>query len=239
MKKLVSSKEYRDFEFGQGPWLDKNVSYKENYCEINQIEDIIDVLRKDPYSKACAAITWHVADELMRKHKSSPCLVFLQALIQEEKLNLTVFFRSHDMVCGWPENAYGCAAIQNEIAKAIGIESGLLIIISGSAQIYNNYYKQIEETLKKYDGLRRNCHDKRGNYQIRIENDEIIVVLLHPQSGRELEKFVGKTAYQLRDKIALSTSLDTGHAIYLGTELAAAELALKNHQPFEQDMTFN
>ncbi|OGZ33858.1 MAG: hypothetical protein A3I88_01560 [Candidatus Portnoybacteria bacterium RIFCSPLOWO2_12_FULL_39_9] len=239
IKKLVNSEGYRDFEFGQGPWLDKNISYKENYCEINQIEDIIDVLKKDLYSKACVAITWHPADELMRKHKSSPCLVFLQALIQEEKLNLTVFFRSHDMVQGWPENAYGCAAIQNEIAGAIGIEPGLLIIISGSAQIYNNYYQQIKEMLKKYAGLRKDCHDKRGNYQIRIENDEIVVVVLHPENGKELEKYTGKTAYQLKDKIASSASLDTGHAIYLGTELAAAELALKDHQPFEQDMTFN
>ncbi len=238
IKKLVNSKEYKDFEFGQGNWIDKNVSYKESYCEINQIEDIIDVLKRDPYSKACVAITWHAADELMRKHKSSPCLVLLQALVQEEKLNLTVFFRSHDMVQGWPENAYGCAAIQNEIAKAMGVESGLLIIISGSAQIYNNYYQQVEEMLKKYGGFIKTCHDKRGNYCIKIENNKIVAALIHPETGMELERYVGETAYELKDKIASSTSLETGHAIYLGTELAAAELALKNHKPFEQDANF-
>jgi thymidylate synthase len=235
IKELVNTGEYKDFEFKQGPWLDKNINYKENYCEINQIQDIIDVLKKDPYSKACVAMTWHPADELMRKHKSSPCLVFLQALVQEEKLNLTVFFRSHDMTQGWPENAYGCAAIQAEIAKEIGVEPGLLIIISGSAQIYNNYYQQVEEILKKYSASKKTCHDKRGNYQIKIENDEIVVILLHPEIGVELEKYTGKTAYELRDKIASATSLDTSHAIYLGTELAVAELCLKNNEPYEQD----
>ncbi len=174
----------------------------------------------------------------MRKHKSSPWLVFLQAIIQEEKLNLTVFFRSHDMTQGWPENAYGCAAIQNEIAKAIGVESGLLIIISGSAQIYNNYYQQVEEMLKKYASLRKTCSDKRGNYLIKIENEQIVVVLLHSENGKELEKYTGKTAYELRNKIASASSLDTGHAIYLGTELAAAEIALKNRRDFEQDTIF-
>jgi dihydropteroate synthase len=59
-----------------------------------------------------------------------------------------------------------------------------------------------------------------------------------PENGKELEKYTGKTAYELRDKIASATSLDTGHAIYLGTELAAAEIALKNHRSFEQDTTF-
>jgi thymidylate synthase len=239
IKKLVNTSEYKDFEFKQGSWLDKNISYKENYCEINQIQDIIDVLKRDPYSKACVAITWHPADELMRKHKSSPCLVFIQAFVQEEKLNLTVFFRSHDMTQGWPENAYGSAAIQEEIAREIGIEPGLLIIISGSAQIYNNYYQQVEEMLKKYKGSIKTCHDKRGNYQIKIENNEIVVTLLHPETGIELEKYTGKTAYELRDKIASATSLDTGHAIYLGTELAAAELCLKNNEPYEQDAKFN
>ena len=185
------------------------------------------------------AITWHPADELMRKHKSSPCLVFLQAIIQEEKLNLTVFFRSHDMTQGWPENAYGCAAIQEEIARAVGVESGLLIIMSGSAQIYNNYYQQVEEMLKKYEGARKTCHDKKGNYRIKIENNEIVVILLHPETGVELEKYTGKTAYELKDKIASVAPLDTGHAIYLGTELAAAELCLKNNEPYEQDEKFH
>jgi len=239
IKELVNTKEYKDFEFQQGKWLDKNVRYKKNHCEINQIKDVIDVLKRDPYSKACVAITWHTADELMRKHKSSPCLVFLQALVQEEKLNLTVFFRSHDMTQGWPENAYGCAAIQKEIAEGIKIDPGLLTIVSGSAQIYNNYYQQVERMLKKYKKVvKKTCHDKRGNYQIKIENNEIIVTLLHPETGIELEKYSGKTAYELRDKIASVTSLDTGHAIYLGTELAIAELYLKNNKPYSQDSTF-
>ena len=239
IKELVNTNKYKDFEFKQGDWLDKNVRYKEDYCEIDQIQDMIDVLKRDPYFKACVAITWHVADELMRKHKSSPCLIFLQALVQEEKLNLTVFFRSHDMTQGWPENAYGCAAIQEEIAKGIGIEPGLLMIMSGSAQIYNNYYKQVETMLKKYNKvLRKTCHDKRGNYQIKIEDNEIVVTLLHPETGIELEKYSGKTVYELKDKIALANSLDTGHAIYLGTELAIAELCLINNKPYSQDSVF-
>ena len=81
---------YKDFEFGQGDWLDSNLNYKGDFVEIDQIQDIIDVLKRDLYFKACVAVTWHAAEELMRKHKSSPCLIFLQALVQDEKLNLTI-----------------------------------------------------------------------------------------------------------------------------------------------------
>ncbi|MFH0837356.1 MAG: thymidylate synthase [Candidatus Aenigmatarchaeota archaeon] len=260
---LVNTKEYKDFEFKQGPWLDANVIYKnkiaksdedlvidtteqskglaigtDTYCEIDQIQDIIDVLKKDPYSKACVAMSWHPADELMRKHKSSPCLVLIQAMVQNEKLNLMVFFRSHDMTQGWPENTYGAAAIQKIIADGIGIEPGLLTMISGSAQIYNHYYQQIENMLKKYHSQTKKCSDSRGNYRIEIKDNQIVVTLLHPETGKELESFSGKTAYELRDKIADSTSLTTGHAIYLGTELAIAELALKKNIKYVQDEAF-
>jgi len=233
IKELVNSQEYKDFEFGQGNWLDKNVNYIGESCEINQVEDIIDVLKRDPYSKACVAITWHPSKELMKKHKSSPCLVFLQALIQDEKLNLTVFFRSHDMTQGWPENAYGCAAIQEEIAKAVGVEPGILTIISGSAQIYNNYYQQVEEMLGKYNNI-LNCNDLRGNYQIKIQGDEIILNLLHPETGKILEEIKGKSAYEIKDKISIH-GFETGHAIYIGTELAVAEMAIRDGIDYEQD----
>lgn len=235
VKDLAVSDEYKDFEFGKGPWIDQNVNYVGEGSEINQIADIIEVLKRDFYSKACVAITWHPAKELMRKHKSSPCLVLVQALIQEERLNLTVFFRSHDMTQGWPENAYGCAAIQKEIAMAVGVETGLLTIISGSAQIYNSYYQQVEEMLAKYNSWKKNYDDAKGNYLIKVKDKKIIVTLAHPQTGAELEKLVGKTAYELKDQIARGAQLATDHAIYLGTELQKAEDALKNKTDYEQD----
>src|SRR3989344_5278224 len=235
IKLLVNTAEYKDFEFKQGPWLDKNIRYNKAHCEINQIEDIIDVLKRDPYSKACIALTWHVSNELMRKHKSSPCLVLLQAIVQDERLNLTVFFRSHDMVQGWPENAYGCAAIQKEISDKINIVPGILTIISGSAQIYNNYYQQVEGIIKKYHNIPL-IFDEKGNFLIKIEMNEIVVSLIHPKNGRILEEFKGKTALELKNKIVNSMyNLDTQHAIYLGSELILAQQALENNGRYNQD----
>jgi thymidylate synthase len=236
VKNLVNSNDYKDFEFGKGSHLDKNVRYQNDFCEIDQIQDMIDVLKRDPYSKACVAITWHVQEELMRKHKSSPCLVVVQALVQDERLNLMVFFRSHDMVQGWPENAYGCAAIQRLIANGIGMEPGTLIIISGSAQIYNHYYHQVEEMLNKYRKFSRSYHDSRGNYFLEVRNKKIIVSHVNPDNGSELESFVGVTADEVRGKMAYAGDINTDHAIYLGMELQKAELALQRDLAYKQDL---
>jgi thymidylate synthase len=236
IKDLVNTTEYRDHEFGKGPWIDENVKYLGDFAEVDQVKDIIAVLKRDPYSKACVAVTWHVQDELMRKHKSSPCLVFIQAIVQDEKLNLTVFFRSHDMTQGWPENAYGCAAIQKEIAQGIGVESGVLTIISGSAQIYAHYYEQVKEMLKKYYTHKDNFKDPRGNYTISVDDGKITVKHLHPETHSEIDMFEGKTAKDVYTQIANNgSSINASHLMYLGSELGKAELCIKKGVKYKQD----
>jgi len=229
IKELLTTKEFKDFEFGQGKHLDENVVYKEGVAEINQIKDMIYALARNIYSKSVLAITWHPADELTRKHKSSPCLVLVQAMVQDEKLNLTTYWRSHDMVQGWPENAYGMAAIQKEIADAVHMPCGILTMISSSAQIYKTYYNQVEQMLEKYRKYEIDYHDPQGNFIINIKDGKIHVSHTDPVTNRELEAFEGKTSKEIYLKMAAAIgALDLGHAFYLGTELKKAEIALRD-----------
>lgn len=235
IKDLVNTKEYKNFEFGQGQHLDKNIKYSDKICEIDQVDDIIDVLTRNLYIKSSVAITWHVQDELMRKHKSSPCLVLIQALVQDEKLNLTTYWRSHDMVQGWPENAYGMAAIQKKIADAINVDPGILIMISCSAQIYKNYYKQVEDMLEKYRKKELMFDDPRGNYIIKVKDGKIVVTHIHPITNRDMEVIEGTTAKEVYLKISERGDIDTSHALYIGSELGKAETAIKNNLEYIQD----
>ena len=235
VKELVNSSGFKDFEFGKGPHLDQNVKYTDNGCEIDQIQDMVDALHRNLYSKSAVAITWHVQDELMRKHKSSPCMVLLQAIVQDEKLNLAVFFRSHDMVQGWPENAYGCAAIQKHIADGLKIDTGILTIISGSAQIYKTYYKQVEEMLNKHRKYRISHDDPRATFLIDLKDGKIVVTHLNPKTNKELDKFEGTIASEIIRKISEKTDLQTSHAMDIGSELQKAEIALKMGLVYTQD----
>ncbi len=238
IKELINTDEYKDYEFGKGNWIDANVKYLGDFAEVDQISDIIEVLKRDPYSKASVAITWHVQDELMRKHKSSPCLVLIQAMVQDEKLNLTVFFRSHDMTQGWPENAYGCAAIQKEISEGINVEPGIITIISGSAQIYSHYYEQVKEVINKYYKFDDSFNDPRGNYIIEVNDDLIIVKHMHPETNKVIDMFEGRTAKNVYSKIAIKgTSINPAHLMYLGSELGKAELCIKKGIEYIQDRT--
>jgi dCMP deaminase len=80
------------------------------------------------------------------------------------------------------------------------------------------------------------CSDARGNFLITLEDEQIKVVLTHPETGAELEKFYGKNALELKDKISQRAyELQTSHAIDVGTELMKAEFCLKNRIEYEQD----
>jgi thymidylate synthase len=232
---LKTTDELTDFEFGQGDHIAKNVKIKGKICEIDQLADLIDALRRNRYTKSALAITWHVQDELMRKHKSSPCLVLIQPMVVNEKLNLTAYFRSHDMAQGWPENAYGLAAIQKAIAEGIDIATGILTIVSSSAQIYNNYYAQVEAILKKHRQWQPSYDDPFGFYIIKVEGKKIVVTHLHPQNKTELEIFSGSSARDLRHQLAAKNFLDVHHALYLGEELARAEACLRAGRKYVQD----
>lgn len=235
LKEMLENPLLQNFEFGKGEFILENIKFREEKAEIDQLQDMIETLKRDPYSKAVVAITWHPHEELLRKHKSSPCLVLIQALIQDEKLNLLAFFRSHDMVQGWPENSYGMAAIQKEIADAIKLPCGLLTIISGSAQIYNNYYAQVEETLSKNRKQKIDYRDAKGNYLIELKQGEILVSLIHPASGQVLKQWRGKTAKELYLQMAFEVIINGNHAMYIGAELQKAEIALKKNLLYEQD----
>jgi thymidylate synthase len=156
--------------------------------------------------------------------------------MQDKRLNLTVFFRSHDMVQGWPENAYGMAAIQKEIADGIGADPGILTIISGSAQIYKHYYKQVESMLERFR-IRHgdDFNDPRGMFMIKTEEGKITVTHVDA-AGRELGKYEGNSSKDVYTRLAFSLSIGTEHALYLGSELGKAETALLNGLDYEQDV---
>ena len=91
--------------------------------------------------------------------------------------------------------------------------------------------------LKKYRQLDLSFKAPRGNWLIETNDGKIIVKLVHPDTGKELEVFEGKDAQTVRRKIAEVAEFENSyHAMYVGQELQRAENALKNNEEYEQDV---
>lgn len=75
--------------------------------------------------------------------------------------------------------------------------------------------------------------DERGYFTVTIEKQEIQVTF-YSIAGKELRRFTGKSALELRNQCTFYIS-NIDHAFYLGQELMKAELALKNQLAYVQD----
>ena len=99
----------------------------------NQINYIIRKLKQEPSSRRAIAVTWDMDDQ-SRQHV--PCLQLIDFLFRGGKLNLTAYFRSHDIERAYPCNLYGLNKLLEYVAREAGMEPDSITTISASAHIY-------------------------------------------------------------------------------------------------------
>jgi len=221
---------------------DEIYSYGERlwgYKGINQVDEVIlPFLKKYPTDRAAIAVTF----DLTQDHKASraPCLCLVQATTLDDKVNLTAYFRSHELFSGWILNAFGLRRLQKYIAEKLKLRMGTLTIFSNCAHVYDNQWKLVEEVVKKYGEKTECVLDPRGYFVINIEDKEIIAKLYSPE-GLFLEEFrqdgtIKKAAMALYQKLVVSNAVSIiAHAFDLGTELQKAETAIKLGISYQQD----
>ncbi|KAB8319867.1 thymidylate synthase [Tolypothrix campylonemoides VB511288] len=210
----------------------------------DQIQLCIDKLVADIDSARVVMSLWDVSHDCT---DSPPCLNHIWVRIVNNELSLTATFRSNDMFSAWCANAMGLRALQmhitneiNKIAK-YNVKLGPLITISQSAHIYDDCFENAEKVIKTYYPKicqQRDYNDPVGSFVIAVQDDKILVEHMTPGSGEVVICYLGKSAKQLYQQIAADCpGLQVEHAMYLGTELQKAELALSMKQEFiyEQD----
>lgn len=218
--------------------------------DIDQIQLIKELLKKRPASKKMIAVTidprcdWGQADK-----GDTPCMTQLLGSVQDNKFFMTVHFRSHDMVHGWPRNAFGLRRLQKQIADYGEIEMGSLCLISHSAHIYSDDFRLVEDILMdNYDkelGYSAHTHfefDPRGNLIVSTDeaSKEIIVTLYEPDGGPPIKEWRAKKALELVWKINDWNFISMpDHAMYIGTEIQKAEDCLKTGKKYKQDVAPN
>lgn len=126
-----------EFEYDyHGRLFDWGCGLKENDAEVhqNQIEYIINKLKKNPQSRRAVGITWcpPVDEELA----DCPCLQLVQCVIRDGRLDMKVVFRSNDMLSASGSNMFALVKLQQYIAEKIGVPVGKYAHISLVPHIY-------------------------------------------------------------------------------------------------------
>jgi len=120
---------------------------------INQIDDVIDLIKNSPDSRRIIVSGWNVGDiQDILKGKfiaPPPCHTLFQFYVLDNKLSCQLYQRSADVFLGVPFNIASYALLVMMIAQVCDLELGEFVHTFGDVHIYKNHYDQVDEQLSR------------------------------------------------------------------------------------------
>jgi thymidylate synthase len=201
------------------------------YFGMDAVEVLAGRLRKDPEDRKAYFTLWDNARDLQAK-ESRPCFVSVFFRKFAEKLMLTATFRTHNALDAWLTNFYGLMALQRAVAEQADLPPGAITVFSHSISIDPG---ELDRALNVVGKRQWKMHlDPMGYFRVSLDGQEILVE--YRFEDVTLKEYRGRTAVALQHQIARDLAVgDINHAMYLGRQLAKAELALKEGREFVQD----
>ncbi len=187
-------------------------------------------LKSNPQDRDCYLSLWNSFKDI--DADDSPCLVSLFFRTYDGRLTLTAVYRTHNAVDAWLKNAYGLMKCLEEVSRDSGIPMGELTMISHSISIDPSRF-DVAERVAKSRGFEIDF-DPNGQFAVSLEEGEIVARHLD-DSGRVLGEYRSKKAERIQHEIARDCAIsDVNHAMYLGRQLARAQVCLETGEEFEE-----
>jgi thymidylate synthase len=114
---------------------------------IDQIADVIDMIKKTPDSRRLIVSAWNPED--VPSMALPPCHTMFQFYVADGRLSCQLYQRSCDIFLGGPFNIAGYALLTHLIANECGLEAGEFVHTIGDAHIYTNHMEQVETQLAR------------------------------------------------------------------------------------------
>lgn len=127
---------------------------------IDQISEIINLLKYNPNSRRIIVSAWNVADlpdesisprdnAKQGRMALAPCHAFFQFYVADGKLSCQLYQRSADIFLGVPFNIASYALLTMMVAQVTGLGLGEFVHTLGDAHLYNNHLEQAELQLSR------------------------------------------------------------------------------------------
>ncbi len=127
---------------------------------IDQIQQVINQLKKTPDSRRIIVSAWNVADlpdetispqenVVQGKMALAPCHAFFQFYVADGKLSCQLYQRSCDTFLGLPFNISSYALLTQIVAQQSNLELGEFIWTGGDVHLYLNHQEQARLQLTR------------------------------------------------------------------------------------------
>lgn len=114
---------------------------------IDQITQVVDMIRKNPDSRRLIVSAWNVSD--INQMKLPPCHAFFQFYVADGKLSCQLYQRSADIFLGVPFNIASYALLTMMVAQVCGLKPGDFVHTLGDAHLYTNHLDQARLQLTR------------------------------------------------------------------------------------------
>ncbi len=114
---------------------------------IDQITQVIDMIKNNPDSRRLIVSAWNVAD--INNMKLPPCHAFFQFYVANGKLSCQLYQRSADIFLGVPFNIASYAVLMMMVAQVCDLQLGDFVHTLGDAHLYSNHIEQANLQLTR------------------------------------------------------------------------------------------
>ncbi len=112
---------------------------------IDQVQQVIDTLKRDPDSRRLIVSAWNVAE--IPRMRLAPCHLLFQFYVADGRLSCQLYQRSADVFLGVPFNIASYALLTHMVAQQAGLGVGEFIWTGGDCHLYLNHLEQAAEQL--------------------------------------------------------------------------------------------
>lgn len=114
---------------------------------VNQIREIVALLKHNPDSRRIILNAWNVAE--IEKMALPPCHTMAQFYVSDGKLSCQLYQRSADVFLGVPFNIASYALLTHMVAQVCGLQPGEFVWTGGDTHLYANHLEQVETQLAR------------------------------------------------------------------------------------------
>jgi thymidylate synthase len=114
---------------------------------IDQIAELMERIRSDPYSRRLIVTAWNPAD--VEAMALPPCHCLFQFYVADNRLSCQLYQRSADVFLGVPFNIASYALLTHMIAHVTGLAPGEFVHTLGDAHLYLDHLAQADQQLER------------------------------------------------------------------------------------------
>lgn len=118
-----------------------------NFNGVDQLENLIEGLKKDPHSRRHIISAWNPSD--LAEMVLPPCHTMCQFYVSNGELSCQLYQRSCDLFLGAAFNIASYSLLIHIIARECGLKVGEFVHTIGDMHVYKNHFDAVNEQLKR------------------------------------------------------------------------------------------